>query len=33
VENMLDQEQDVGRTPIRTIGIPRTARVGLRWTH
>jgi outer membrane receptor protein involved in Fe transport len=30
VENALDAEQDVGRTPIRTIGLPRTARVGLR---
>jgi outer membrane receptor protein involved in Fe transport len=33
VENVLDEEQDVGRTPIRTVGIPRTVRVGLRWTH
>jgi outer membrane receptor protein involved in Fe transport len=33
VENALDQEQDVGRTPIRTIGLPRTARVGLRWSR
>ena len=31
VENALDQEQDVGRTPVRTIGLPRTARIGVRW--
>lgn len=31
-ENLFDQEQDVGRTPIRTIGLPRSSRVGLRWT-
>ncbi|HJR59117.1 MAG TPA: TonB-dependent receptor [Vicinamibacterales bacterium] len=30
VENVLDQEQDVGRTPLRTIGLPRTSRVGVR---
>ncbi len=30
VENLLDAEQDVGRTPLRTIGLPRTSRVGLR---
>ena len=30
VENVFDEEQDVGRTPIRTIGLPRTARAGLR---
>lgn len=30
IENLLDAEQDVGRTPIRTIGLPRTARVGVR---
>ncbi|MBA2301314.1 MAG: TonB-dependent receptor [Acidobacteria bacterium] len=30
VENVLDDEQDVGRTPLRTIGLPRTSRVGLR---
>ncbi|HSC29684.1 MAG TPA: TonB-dependent receptor, partial [Vicinamibacterales bacterium] len=29
IENAFDEEQDVGRTPIRTIGLPRTARVGL----
>jgi outer membrane receptor protein involved in Fe transport len=33
LENAFDQEQDVGRTPIRTIGLPRTARVGLRWSR
>jgi outer membrane receptor protein involved in Fe transport len=30
VENALDEEQDVGRTPLRTLGLPRTARVGIR---
>jgi outer membrane receptor protein involved in Fe transport len=30
IENALDAEQDVGRTPLRTLGLPRTARVGLR---
>ena len=30
VENALDAEQDVGRTPLRTLGLPRTARVGVR---
>lgn len=30
VENAFDAEQDVGRTPLRTIGLPRTARAGLR---
>jgi outer membrane receptor protein involved in Fe transport len=30
VENAFDAEQDVGRTPIRTIGMPRSARIGLR---
>lgn len=30
VENLLDEEQDVGRTPLRTIGLPRTSRVGVR---
>jgi outer membrane receptor protein involved in Fe transport len=29
-ENLLNAEQDVGRTPIRTIGLPRTARAGVR---
>jgi outer membrane receptor protein involved in Fe transport len=32
IENVLDEEQDVGRTPIRTIGLPRTSRVGVRVT-
>jgi len=30
VENLGDVDYDVGRTPIRTIGWPRTVRVGLR---
>ena len=30
VENVLDADYDVGRTPIRTIGWPRTVRVGVR---
>ena len=30
VENLFDEEYDVGRTPIRTIGWPRTARGGIR---
>jgi outer membrane receptor protein involved in Fe transport len=30
IENALDEEQDVGRTPLRTIGLPRTARIGVR---
>ena len=30
MENATDEEQDVGRTPIRTIGLPRTTRVGVR---
>jgi outer membrane receptor protein involved in Fe transport len=30
VENVFDQEYDTGRTPIRTVGWPRTVRVGLR---
>lgn len=32
VENLLDEEQDVGRTPLRTIGLPRSSRVGVRVT-
>jgi outer membrane receptor for ferric coprogen and ferric-rhodotorulic acid len=32
VENMFDQEYDVARTPTRTIGWPRTIRVGARFT-
>ena len=30
VENLLDDEYDVGRTPILTVGLPRTARAGVR---
>jgi len=30
VENLFDDEYDVGRTPIRTIGLPRTVRAGVR---
>jgi outer membrane receptor protein involved in Fe transport len=30
MENAMDEEQDVGRTPLRTVGLPRTTRVGLR---
>ena len=30
LENALDEEQDVGRTPLRTIGLPRTFRAGVR---
>jgi outer membrane receptor protein involved in Fe transport len=30
LENAFDAEQDVGRTPLRTIGLPRTFRVGVR---
>ena len=30
VENLLDADYDVGRTPIRTIGWPRSTRVGVR---
>jgi outer membrane receptor protein involved in Fe transport len=30
VENVFDDEQDVGRTPLRTIGLPRTFRSGVR---
>jgi outer membrane receptor protein involved in Fe transport len=30
VENLTDVDYDVGRTPIRTIGWPRTVRVGVR---
>lgn len=30
VENVLDADYDVGRTPTRTIGWPRTVRIGLR---
>jgi outer membrane receptor protein involved in Fe transport len=31
LENAFDVEQDVGKTPIRTIGLPRTFRAGVRW--
>jgi outer membrane receptor protein involved in Fe transport len=30
VENLFDKDYDVGRTPLRTIGWPRTFRVGVR---
>jgi vitamin B12 transporter len=30
VENLFDQDYDTGRTPLRTIGWPRTVRVGVR---
>jgi len=30
IENLFNKDYDVGRTPIRTIGWPRTARVGVR---
>lgn len=30
VENLLNADYDVGRTPIRTIGWPRTVRIGVR---
>jgi hypothetical protein len=30
VENILDEEFDTARTPIRSIGWPRTVRVGAR---
>ena len=33
IENAFDEEQDVGRTPLRTIGLPRTARFGVRWSR
>jgi hypothetical protein len=29
-ENLTDAEYDVGRTPLRTVGPPRTLRGGLR---
>jgi outer membrane receptor protein involved in Fe transport len=32
VENILDEEYDTGRTPLRSIGWPRTVRVGARVT-
>jgi outer membrane receptor protein involved in Fe transport len=30
IENLLDAEYDVGRTPLRTIGWPRSVRFGAR---
>jgi outer membrane receptor protein involved in Fe transport len=30
IENILDQDYDTGRTPIRTVGWPRTVRLGVR---
>ncbi|HSL24055.1 MAG TPA: TonB-dependent receptor [Vicinamibacterales bacterium] len=30
VENLFDVEVDVGRTPVRTVGTPRSARLGVR---
>ena len=30
IENVLDEEQEVGRTPLRTLGLPRTTRAGVR---
>jgi outer membrane receptor protein involved in Fe transport len=30
VENLFDEEYDVGRTPVRTVGWPRTVRAGIR---
>ena len=32
VENLFDADYLVGRTPLPTIGAPRAARAGLRWT-
>ena len=32
VENILDKEYDTARTPLRSIGWPRTVRVGARVT-
>lgn len=32
VENLFDKDYDVGKTPLRTIGWPRTARVGVRFS-
>jgi outer membrane receptor protein involved in Fe transport len=31
LENALDEEQEVGRTPVVTLGVPRTFRAGVRW--
>jgi outer membrane cobalamin receptor len=30
IENLLDKDYDTGRTPLRTIGYPRTVRGGVR---
>ena len=30
IENMFDEDYDTGRTPLRTIGWPRTIRAGVR---
>ena len=30
VENLFDKDYDTGRTPLRTIGYPRTIRAGVR---
>ncbi len=30
IENLLDKDYDTGRTPLRTIGWPRTVRLGVR---
>jgi outer membrane cobalamin receptor len=30
IENLFDKDYDVGRTPLRTIGWPRTYRFGVR---
>ena len=30
VENLFDEEYDVGRTPVRSIGWPRSVRAGVR---
>lgn len=32
VENLFDVDYDVGRTPVRTVGWPRSVRVGARYT-
>jgi outer membrane receptor protein involved in Fe transport len=31
VENLLDKDYDTGRTPLRTVGWPRTFRAGVRF--
>jgi outer membrane receptor protein involved in Fe transport len=30
IENLFDRDYDTGRTPLRTIGWPRTVRLGVR---